>query len=267
MTFLDDFFWRAVIAGIGVALVAGPLGCFVVWRRMSYLGDTMAHSALLGVALGLLLKVDLIIGVFAVALAVALLLFFFQRQNKLTNDAVLGTLSHASLAMGVLLISLMAWIQIDVMAYLFGDILAVSLIDLYWIYGGVILILFTLLMLWRPLLAITFDRELAQAEGIPVLVVQLIFILLVAAVIALSMKIIGILLVTSLLIIPVSTARSFSNTPEQMAIGGALIGISSVFLGLWTSLHFDTPSGPSIVIVAVLFFFGSQILPFRKFKY
>ena len=130
-----------------------------------------------------------------------------------------------------------------------------------------ILILFTLLMLWRPLLAVTFDRELAQAEGIPVLVVQLIFMLLVAAVIALSMKIIGILLVTSLLIIPVSTARSFSNTPEQMAIGGALIGISSVFLGLWTSLHFDTPSGPSIVIVAVLLFFASQILPFRKFKH
>ena len=118
-----------------------------------------------------------------------------------------------------------------------------------------------------PLDALQRGRELAQAEGIPVLVVQLIFMLLVAAVIALSMKIIGILLVTSLLIIPVSTARSFSNTPEQMAIGGALIGISSVFLGLWTSLHFDTPSGPSIVIVAVLFFFGSQILPFRKFKY
>ena len=267
MTFLDDFFWRAVIAGIGVALVAGPLGCFVVWRRMSYLGDTMAHSALLGVALGLFLRVDMMIGVFAGALAIALLLFFFQKQKLLTNDAVLGTLSHASLAMGVLLISLMAWIQIDVMAYLFGDILAVSLNDLYWIYGGVILILFTLLMIWRPLLAVTFDRELAQAEGIPVLVVQLIFMLLVAAVIALSMKIIGILLVTSRLIIPVSTARSFSNTPEQMAIGGALIGISSVFLGLWTSLHFDTPSGPSIVIVAVLFFFGSQILPFRKFKY
>ena len=267
MTFLDDFFWRAVIAGIGVALVAGPLGCFVVWRRMSYLGDTMAHSALLGVAVGLFLKVDLIIGVFAVALAVALLLFFFQRQKILSNDAVLGTLSHASLAMGVLLLSLMAWVRIDLMGYLFGDILAVSLNDLYWIYGGGILIFLTLLMLWRPLLAITFDKELAQAEGIPVVGVQLLFMLLVAAVIALSMKIIGILLVTSLLIIPVSAARRFSNTPEQMAIGGALIGISSILLGLCTSLHFDTPSGPSIVIATVLFFFVAHILPFRQFKY
>ena len=267
MTFLDDFFWRAVIAGVGVAAVAGPLGCFVVWRRMAYLGDTMAHSALLGVALGLFLKVDLLIGVFAVVLAVALLLFFFQRQKLLTNDAVLGTLSHASLAMGVLIISLMAWVRIDLMGYLFGDILAVSLNDLYWIYGGGILILLTLLMLWRPLLAITFDGELAQAEGVPVLGVQLLFMLLVAAVIALSMKIIGILLVTSLLIIPVSAARRFSNTPEQMAIGGALIGISSVLLGLWASLHVDTPSGPSIVIAAVLFFFAAHILPFRQFKY
>ena len=169
--------------------------------------------------------------------------------------------------MGVLIISLMAWVRIDLMGYLFGDILAVSLNDLYLIYGGGILILLTLLMLWRPLLAITFDGELAQAEGVPVLGVQLLFMLLVAAVIALSMKIIGILLVTSLLIIPVSAARRFSNTPEQMAIGGALIGISSVLLGLWASLHVDTPSGPSIVIAAVLFFFAAHILPFRQFKY
>ncbi len=136
MNLLDDFFWRAVIAGIGVSLAAGPLGCFVVWRRMSYLGDTMAHSALLGVALGLFLRVDLMIGVFAVALVIALLLFFFQRQKLLTNDAVLGTLSHASLAMGVLLISLMAWIQIDIIGYLFGDILAVACLKFTWNMGG-----------------------------------------------------------------------------------------------------------------------------------
>ena len=159
MTFLDDFFWRAVIAGIGVAFVAGPLGCFVVWRRMSYLGDTMAHSALFGVALGLFLKVDLIIGVFAVALAVALLLFFFQKQKLLSNDAVLGTLSHASLAMGVLLLSLMAWVRIDLMGYLFGDILAVSLNDLYWIYGGGILILLTLLTVSYTHLTLPTNRE------------------------------------------------------------------------------------------------------------
>jgi hypothetical protein len=136
MMILDDFFWRAVIAGMGVAILAGPLGCFVIWRRMSYLGDTMAHSALLGVALGIFLEVDLIFGVFVVAIAVAMILFIFQRQKQLANDAVLGTLSHASLAMGVLAISLMSWVHVDLMGYLFGDILAVDLFDLYWIYGG-----------------------------------------------------------------------------------------------------------------------------------
>ena len=266
MMILDDFFWRAVIAGMGVAILAGPLGCFVIWRRMSYLGDTMAHSALLGIALGIFLEVDLIFGVFVVVIAVAMILFIFQRQKQLANDAVLGTLSHASLAMGVLAISLMSWVNVDLMGYLFGDILAVDMTDLYWIYGGGLLIMLIFLWLWRPLLALTFDSELAQAEGVPVIRVQLIFMLLIAAVIALSMKIIGILLVTSLLIIPVSAARRFSRTPEQMALGGALIGMASVGLGLWASLQIDTPSGPSIVIAAVLFFFAANLFPLRKFQ-
>ena len=266
MMILDDFFWRAVIAGMGVAILAGPLGCFVIWRRMSYLGDTMAHSALLGVALGIFFEVDLIFGVFVVAIAVAMILFIFQRQKQLANDAVLGTLSHSSLAMGVLVISLMSWVHVDLMGYLFGDILAVDMTDLYWIYGGGLLIMLIFVWLWRPLLALTFDSELAQAEGVPVIRVQLIFMLLIAAVIALSMKIIGILLVTSLLIIPVSAARRFSRTPEQMALGGALIGMASVGLGLWASLQIDTPSGPSIVIAAVLFFFAANLFPLGKFQ-
>ncbi|HIA56397.1 MAG TPA: hypothetical protein EYM80_02745 [Deltaproteobacteria bacterium] len=265
MMFLDDFFWRAVIAGMGVAIVAGPVGCFIVWRRMSYLGDTMAHSALLGVAFGIFLEVNLMLGVFVVSLTVAVLLFIFQRQKQLANDAVLGTLSHASLALGILLISLMVWVRIDLMGFLFGDILAVNLVDLYWIYGGGFLILLTLLWLWRPLLAITFDNELAQAEGVSVLRVQLVFMLLISAVIALSMKIIGILLVTSLLIIPVSAARRFSRTPEQMALGGIIIGMASVGLGLGASMQIDTPSGPLIVIAAVLFFFAANLFPLRKF--
>ncbi|HBL54461.1 MAG TPA: hypothetical protein EYO46_00705 [Candidatus Lambdaproteobacteria bacterium] len=265
MMFLDDFFWRAVIAGMGVAIVAGPVGCFIVWRRMSYLGDTMAHSALLGVAFGIFLEVNLMLGVFVVSLTVAVLLFIFQRQKQLANDAVLGTLSHASLALGILLISLMVWVRIDLMGFLFGDILAVNLVDLYWIYGGGFLILLTLLWLWRPLLAITFDNELAQAEGVSVLRVQLVFMLLISAVIALSMKIIGILLVTSLLIIPVSAARRFSRTPEQMALGGIIIGMASVGLGLGASMQIDTPSGPLIVIAAALFFFAANLFPLRKF--
>ena len=254
---LDDFFWRSLLAGAGVALVAGPLGCFVVWRRMAYFGDTMAHSSLLGVALGFLLGIDLMLGVFAVALVVALLLFAFQRQRQLASDAVLGTLSHASLSLGMLVISLMTWVRVDLMSYLFGDILAVDVEDLLWIYGGGGVALGVLLWIWRPLLAVTVDEALAQAEGIPALRLQLVFMLLIAGLIALAMKIVGILLITSLLIIPATAARRYSRTPEQMAMGAALVGVASVGLGLTTSLHFDTPSGPSIVVAAVLFFLCS----------
>ena len=254
---LDDFFWRSLLAGAGVALVAGPLGCFVVWRRMAYFGDTMAHSSLLGVALGFLLGIDLMLGVFAVALVVALLLLAFQRQRQLASDAVLGTLSHASLSLGMLVISLMTWVRVDLMSYLFGDILAVDVEDLLWIYGGGGVALGVLLWIWRPLLAVTVDEALAQAEGIPALRLQLVFMLLIAGLIALAMKIVGILLITSLLIIPATAARRYSRTPEQMAMGAALVGVASVGLGLTTSLHFDTPSGPSIVVAAVLFFLCS----------
>ena len=256
---LDDFFWRSLLAGAGVALVAGPLGCFVVCRRMAYFGDTMAHSSLLGVALGFLLGIDLMLGVFAVALVVALLLFAFQRQRQLASDAVLGTLSHASLSLGMLVISLMTWVRVDLMSYLFGDILAVDVKDLLWIYGGGGVALGVLLWIWRPLLAVTVDEALAQAEGIPTLRLQLVFMLLIAGLIALAMKIVGILLITSLLIIPATAARRYSRTPEQMAMGAALVGVASVGLGLTTSLHFDTPSGPSIVVAAVLFFLCSVV--------
>ena len=258
---LDDFFWRSLLAGAGVALVAGPLGCFVVWRRMAYFGDTMAHSSLLGVALGFLLGIDLMLGVFAVVLVVALLLFAFQRQRQrqLASDAVLGTLSHASLSLGMLVISLMTWVRVDLMSYLFGDILAVDVEDLLWIYGGGGVALGVLLWIWRPLLAVTVDEALAQAEGIPALRLQLVFMLLIAGLIALAMKIVGILLITSLLIIPATAARRYSRTPEQMAMGAALVGVASVGLGLTTSLHFDTPSGPSIVVAAVLFFLCSVV--------
>ncbi len=256
---LEDFFWRAMLAGIGVALVAGPLGCFVVWRKMAYFGDTMAHSALLGVALGLLFGVAPMIGVFAVGFAVALLLSGFLQKPFLSGDTLLGTLSHASLALGVLLISLMTWLRVDLLGYLFGDILSVTRTDLLWIYavGGITLIL--LAWLWRPLLAITVDRELAGAEGMNVISCELTLMLVIAAVIALAMKVVGILLITSLLIIPAAAARPLCRTPEQMAAAAAIIGVLSVALGLSASFHFDTPSGPSIVTAAVFLFMLGQL--------
>jgi zinc transport system permease protein len=208
---LDDFFTRALIAGIGVALVAGPLGCFVVWRRMAYFGDTMAHSALLGVALSFLLDVNLSVGVFLVAALVSLALLLLQRRNQLSADALLGILSHSTLAIGLVLVAFMTWVRIDLMGFLFGDILAVTVTDIALIYGGGIAILGVLAWIWRPLLAATVNPEVAEAEGLRPEVSRVVFMLLLASVIAIAMKLVGVLLITSLLIIPAATARSVAD--------------------------------------------------------
>ena len=261
----DDIFWRSVIAGCGIAIVAGPLGCFIVWRRMAFLGDTMAHCSLLGIALGFFWEIDLKLGILFVTIAVGLILFLMQTQKKLPNDALLGTLSHASLAIGVILISLIPWIRIDFMSLLFGDILAISIQDIYYIFGFGFIILILFLLLWKPMLSITFDNELAKAEGINTNFIQIIFTLIIATVIALSIKIVGILLVTSLLIIPVSSARQFSKSPEQMACWSAIIGMISVWIGLEASFKFDTPSGPSIVLTTVICFFITNLIGIKRF--
>lgn len=263
---LDDFFTRALVAGIGMALVAGPLGCFIVWRRMAYFGDTMAHSALLGVALSFLFDINLTLGVFVVAAAVAGVLLLLQRRNALSTDALLGILSHSTLAIGLVMVAFMSWIRVDLMGFLFGDILAVSVPDIIVIYLGGAVILALLIGMWRPLLAATVNAEVAEAEGMRPEVTRVIFMLLLASVIAIAMKIVGVLLITALLIIPAATARRLSSTPEQMAVIAAVIGALAVAGGLFGSLRFDTPSGPSIVVAALCLFLISIALPVHLWR-
>ena len=251
---MDDFLLRAVLAGCGLALLAGPLGSFVVWRRMAYFGDTLAHSALLGVALGFLLGIDLNLGVMAVCAALAVILVLLRSRQRLADDTLLGIFAHSSLSLGLVAIAFMETVRVDLMAYLFGDILAVTDQDLLWIFGGGALVLLGLLLLWRPLLTVTVHEDMARADGINVPLVLIGFMLLIAAVIAIAMKIVGILLVTSMLIIPAATARGFSRTPEQMALAAALVGCLAVGLGLGASFAWDLPSGPSVVVGAVALF-------------
>ncbi|MCQ0986334.1 metal ABC transporter permease [Jiella marina] len=262
---LDDFFFRAVLAGVGVALVAGPLGCFVIWRRMAYFGDTMAHSALLGIALSLALEWPLLLCVFAIAAVISLLLTGLQRRGTLSTDSLLGILSHSTLAIGLVLLAFMTTVRVDLLGYLFGDILAVSRLDLAMIWVGGALVLAGLAMLWRPLLAATVNEELAAAEGLSPGRARLVFMLLMALVIAIAMKIIGILLITALLIIPAATARRFAATPEMMACLAAGFGALAAVGGLYLSLGFDTPSGPSIV-VAALGLFVLALIPLPSFR-
>ena len=257
---LDDFFIRAIIGGVGVALVAGPLGCFIVWRRLAYFGDTLSHSALLGVAMALLLEVNITLSVFAISLIVAFLLLFLQRNAGLSSDALLGLLAHATLAVGLVVLAFMTWVRVDLMGFLFGDILAITPFDISVIWGGGLLILVTLLYIWRPLFAATVSRDLAIAEDEKPDRVNFILMVLMAAVIAVSMKIVGVLLITALLIIPAATARAFSNSPEQMAFIATCIGCAAVWIGLEASMELDTPAGPSIVVASLSCFIVSFLV-------
>lgn len=261
---LDDFFVRALVAGVGLAVIAGPLGCFVVWRRMAYFGDTMAHSALLGVALSLMLDFNITAGVFLIAAMVALALIVLQRQETLSTDALLGILSHASLAVGLVLVAFITWVRIDLMGYLFGDILAVSKTDISVIYIGGVIILGMLVAYWRPMLASTVSAEVAAAEGHRPEASRILLMILMACVIAIAMKLVGVMLITSLLIIPSATARRFSITPESMAILASVLGAAAVIGGLFGSRQWDTPSGPSIVVAALLIFLISLIIPLSR---
>ncbi len=263
MALFDDFFMRALIAGIGFALVTGPLGCFIVWRRMAYFGDTMAHSALLGVALSFVFNLNMMVGVIAVALMVSIALLILEKRQSLSADALLGILSHSTLALGLVIVSLMTTVRIDLMGLLFGDILAVTRVDIAMIYGFGAVILAILIWFWRPLVAATVNVELAQAENMRPQRTRFVLMVLLALLIAIAMKIVGILLITALLIIPAATARRFAATPEIMAVLASIFGVIAVIGGLYGSLYYDTPSGPSIVVGALVifvFFVGAQTL-------
>ncbi|MGJ8532779.1 MAG: metal ABC transporter permease [Alphaproteobacteria bacterium] len=261
---LDDFFVRALIAGIGVAMIAGPLGCFIVWQRLAYFGDTLAHAALLGVALAFLLEVNITATVFFVSATVAILLLLLQKRAGLSSDALLGLLSHSALALGLVVLAFMGSVRFDLMGLLFGDILSVSKGDIAMIYGGGLAVLLILIAIWRRLFAATVSPELAEAEGMRPEIANIVFMLLMAMVIAIAMKIVGVLLITALLIVPAATARRFAAGPEQMAVLSALIGAVAVIGGLSGSLRWDTPSGPSIVVAAMVLFILSLSSAIRR---
>jgi zinc transport system permease protein len=229
----------------------------VVWQRLAMFGNSIAHCGLLGVALGILLSIDLTIGVIVVSIALALLLIGMQGQKLLSQDTLLGILAHAALAAGLLAATMVGGARLDLMGYLFGDILAVSNGDLWWLLFGLVLVGGLMAWLWRPLLAISVHEEMAAAEGVPVALIRAVFMLLIAFTVALSIKIVGILLITAMLIIPAAAARAFVSTPEQMAVGAGVISAAGVLAGLAMSLKLDTPAGPSIVLVLTVLFIAA----------
>ncbi|BCL68924.1 zinc ABC transporter permease [Vibrio nigripulchritudo] len=253
-----EFLLPSIIAGIAIALIAGPLGSFVVWRRMAYFGDTLAHASLLGLSLGFLLDINIYLALVVCCVALAMILVTLQKQKVVATDTLLGILAHSSLSLGLVAISFFDNVRVDLMGYLFGDLLAVSPEDLTFIFAGGIFIIAVLVYFWQPLLSSSVNEELANIEGINTDFMRLILMLLVGVVIAVGMKFVGALLITSLMIIPAAAARRFSSTPEQMAVLSSVLGVIAVLSGLTFSWNLDTPAGPSVVISAAMIFILSQ---------
>ena len=255
-----DFIHRALIAGIGIAILSGPLGALILWRRMAYFGDTLAHSTLLGISLSLLLHVNMYVGLVSICLLVACLLAILAKQKWLANDAILGILSHTTLAVGLITATAIRGVRVDLLSYLYGDILSVNLQDICYILLVVILVLSLLWRLWRWLLSSTVHVDLARTEGVPVDLTNWAFILMLALVFAVAIKLVGVLLITALLIIPASAARKFARTPESMVVLASIIGCLAVSIGFWASLNWDWPTGPAIVVAAATMFLFSMFV-------
>ena len=248
----------SLLAGWILSLMSGPLGSFIVWRRMAYFGDTLAHSALLGITLGFLFDLQLNVAIILCAVFVALLLANLQKQHIIPSDTLLGLMAHTTLAAGLVTLSMVDNVRIDINGYLFGDLLAVDRQDLITMAIGATVVLAVLSKMWKGLLAASVSEELAQVEGYPVARLRLMFMVLLAVVIAGAMKLVGVLLITALLIIPAAAARPFSKSPAQMAGFATVISMIAVALGLGLSYQLDTPAGPSIVLTSALFFAVSQ---------
>lgn len=258
-----EFLLPSILAGLGIALIAGPLGSFVVWRKMAYFGDTLAHASLMGLALGFLLEINLYLALLICCLMLAVLLVTLQKQKLVATDTLLGILAHSALSLGLVAVSFLDNVRVDLMSYLFGDLLAVSPTDLVFIYGGAAAVALVLAIFWRPLLSTTVNEDLAAVDGINIDLMRLVLMLMVGIVIAVGMKFVGALIMTSLLIIPAATARKVAQTPEQMAFIASGIGSLAVLGGLSLSWFYDTPAGPSVVITATAMFMLSQMVKNR----
>lgn len=259
--FTTDFVLMALVAGLSLALVAGPLGSFLVWRRMAYFGDTLAHATLLGIAVGLLTNSNPQLSIVICSVIFASLLLLLERREGVASDTLLGIIAHSTLATGIILLALTDSIRIDLEAYLFGALLTINQVDLMWIVTVSVVVAICLLKFWHKLVALTVHAELAAIEGVNVKRLYLLLVLLIAVTIAVAMKVVGVLLITSLLVIPPAAARRLSHTPEQMAFIASGLGALSVVVGLVFAFYLDTPVGPSIVVIAAAIFSVIHFLP------
>ena len=258
---MEDFVFRALVASLGVSVIAGLLGCFIIWKRLSYFSDSISHSALLGVALGLVSGLGVNFGLLIVGVIFASLVVLLQQKKFLSNDAILGIFSHIALSAGIVVLGFVGDRNTDYFAYLFGDILAITSQDIFWVYSVLVVVVGLLIFSWKKLLFLTLNEELARAEGVNKIAYELLFMLLIALAVSVSVRIVGVLLITSLLIIPPAIARVFSKTPLAMIFASVAVSVIAVFLGIYSSIKYDIATGPAIVITLGIVFVLSQLIP------
>lgn len=261
---MEDFIIRALLAGVGIGIMTGLLGCFIVWQRMAYFGETLAHSALLGIALGLWLSIAIELSILLVSILVAFILIGLSTFKHWAMDSLLGVLAHISLALGLAIIHFLPMINLE--SYLFGDVLTIQKQQVYYIYIGAIVILSVIVLFWRNFVLVTIDAEIAQAEGKKVVFYKILLLLLMALVVALAMQLVGILLLIALLIIPATAARPLAKSPYIMVILAIIFSILAVILGILTSVFWDIPTSPAIVLIAGILFIISLVISYSISK-
>jgi zinc transport system permease protein len=255
---LDNFIVRALLAGLAVAFAAAPIGCFVVWRRMAYFGDATAHAAILGVAMSLAFSQSIFAGTLVVSVLMAYLVSLLSWRGH-SMDTLLGVMAHSALAFGLVAVSFIPGVRVDLNAYLFGDILAVTASDLLVMWAGAVVVVGLITWRWSALLMVTLNPELAHASGVNPKREQLVLTVSLAIMVAVAIKVVGVLLITAMLIIPAASARPMSNTPERMAVYSAIIGVFSIIVGMYASFVLDSPTGPTIVCISAVVFAVSSV--------
>ena len=260
---MEDFILRALIAALGISIIAGSLGCFVIWKRMSYFSESISHSALLGVALGLASGLGMHLGLVVVGTFFAGLIVLLQQKKFLSNDAILGIFSHLALSLGIVILSVVGGENTDYFALLFGDVLSISYIDIIWIYVVLAIVIGLLVAFWQKLLLLTLNEELAVSQGLNCTFYQLLFMLMIALTVSISVQIVGVLLITSLLIIPPAVARVFALSPLAMVLQSIAVSMVAVLMGLGASTFYDLATGPTIVIALGVLFVLAQLFPRR----
>lgn len=256
---MDSFLINALLAGWGVSFLCGPLGSLLLWRRMTFLGDTLNHGALLGVSLSLFIPITPLLGVLGVSFVMSGLIVWLHFSQKINHEVILNLLSYGTLSLGILLVSCFSRNSLDLSSYLFGDILACTLEDVKMIAGGGLFVMVFLGWQWSSLLLSLISPELAFVEGVPVKRMVFLFLCMISLVVALTSQMIGILLLGALLIAPAATAQHFSSSPEKMVFLSVLIGGFSISIGLFLSVLLNTPTSPTIVLTSIFVFFLSRL--------